>query len=197
MSSGEPTRPTSVSAARRSSEPAHDRDGPRRDPAHAHLGREGAREHLRQHRLGRLGRTVRRERGPGLEPGDVLEHDHEPAARGEVGRGGLGDEEAPLRGGAERLVPVGLSHLRDRARREAAAGAVHEHVEAPSSDGRPFDEGTRLLGPRDVAVGAPGRDDVPAGTAQQLGERGAELAGAAGQEGAHPSSDSTTDARLP
>ena len=78
-----------------------------------------------------------------------------------------------------------------------AAGAVHEHVEALELADRAFDESARLVGPRDVAVGASGRDDVPAGAAQQLGERGAELAGAAGQEGAHPSSDSTTDARLP
>ena len=80
MSSGEPTRPSRVSAARRSSWPGLDRDRARGDPAHAHLGRERAREHARQHRLRRLRRAVRpRTSGQGSVRGDVL--DDRPARR--------------------------------------------------------------------------------------------------------------------
>src|SRR6187397_2395756 len=45
--------------------PRLDGDRSRRDPADADLGREGAREDAGEHRLRRLGRAVRTERGPG------------------------------------------------------------------------------------------------------------------------------------
>ena len=129
-SSGDPIRPSSVSAARRSSWPRLDGDRARRDAADAHLGRQRARQHAGQHRLGRLRGAVRRERGPRLVGGDVLDH-HDAAARlAQVRRGGLGHEEAALRGGAEGGVPVGLGQLVDRLGREAFPGRVHEQVEA-------------------------------------------------------------------
>ena len=83
---------------------------------------------------------MRRERGPGLVGGDVLDH-HDAAARlAQVRRGGLRDEEAALRGGAEGRVPVGLVELVERLRREALAGGVDEQVEAAELVDRPLDE---------------------------------------------------------
>ena len=128
-SSGDPMRPSSVSAARRSPWSGLDHDRTWRDPAHPYLRRERPREDPGEHRLRRLGRAVRRERRPRLVGRDVLDHHDDPPGLAQVGRGGLGDEEAALGRRAERRVPVGLLDLAHRLGDEALAGRVHEEVE--------------------------------------------------------------------
>ena len=98
----------------------------------------------------------------------------------------LGDEEASLDRRAERRVDIGLGDLLERLRLESGRRAVDDDVEAAELVHRPPDERTRLVGARDVAVAAPGREHLPALAAQPLCDRGAELAGAAGEKRAQP-----------
>ena len=123
--------------------------------------------------------------GPRLVGGDVLDHDHEPARLAQVRRRRLGDEEAPLDRRAERRVDVLLRDVLEPLRLESGRGAVDDDVEAAELRRRPLDERPRVVGAREVAVAAPGREHLPALAAQPLRDRGAELAGAAGEERAH------------
>ena len=172
MSAGEPTRPSSVSAARRSSWPGVDRDRPGRDPADPHLGRERAREHAGQHRLRRLRRAVRPERDPGLERRHVLD-DHEHAVGLAQRRGGgLREEERPLGRHVERRVPVRLGHVRRPAsarsplRRRGRRGRARR-----ARSTRPLHELGRAVARAQVAVGAAGGDHRPPVGPQALRDR--------------------------
>ena len=159
-----------------------ERDRAGRDPADADLRRERLRQGAGQHRLRGLGRAVRREGRPGLVGGDVLEHDHEPTRLAEVRHGRLGDEEASLDGGAECAVDVLLGDLLEAARLEPGSGAVDDDVEAAELRRGACHERAGLVGPREVAVAAPGRDHLPPLAAKPFHDCRAELAGAAGEE---------------
>jgi len=191
MSSGEPTRPSNVSAARRSSWPGSTATGTGRNTADPHLGRERARENPSEHRLRRLRGRMRSERRPRLVPGDVLDHHHTAARLAQRRGGGLGDEEAPLRGCAEGRVPVRFVELLERLGREALAGGVHEQIESAQLLDGAFDERSRLAWPRDVAVGAAGGENRPALALEPAHDRLADAAHAAGDQRPHAASHST------
>jgi hypothetical protein len=135
---------------------------------------------------------MRGERRPRLVPGDVLDHHHTAARLAQRGGGGLGDEEAPLRGRAEGRVPVRLVELFERLGREALARGVHEQVHAGAQllEGA-VDERPCLSGPRDVAVGAAGCEDGPAVTLEPAHDRLADAAHAAGDQRPHAASHTT------
>ena len=61
-------------------------------------------------------------------------------------------------------------------------GAVDDDVEAAELRLGPGDERAGVVGPREVAVAAAGGEHLPALAAQPVCDRGAELAGAAGDE---------------
>ena len=63
-----------------------------------------------------------------------------------------------------------------------AAGAVDDDVEAAELRRGPLDERAGVVGAGEVAVAASGREHLPALAAKPFDDRGAELAGAAGEE---------------
>ena len=65
--------------------------------------------------------------------------------------------------------------------------SVDDDVQAPELRGRSLDERLRSVGAREVAVAASGGDHLPSLVPQALRNRGAELAGAAGDERPHVS----------
>jgi len=94
-----------------------------------------------------------------------------------VGRGRLGDEEAPLRRRAEGGVPVGLRQLLDRLGHESFAGCVHEQVEPAELLDRALDELPRLLGVGEIAVRAARGLHRPAFALEPRCDRGSDAPG--------------------
>ena len=177
-------RPRSVRFARPGASCLGNGDRAGRDAAHAHLGRERAREDAGQLRLRRLRGGVRREVRPRQLGGDVFDHQQQPHRRTQVRRARLRDEERALRRDADGGIPVGLGHLADRLNAEAGRGTVDHDVEPTELARRALDERLRIRRGRKVAVGRSGGQHVPALLAQAGCERRAELSGAAGQQAA-------------